>query len=212
MSLIGVDQDHQIVSEPCIFDVGVLAIARDLPRPGVRCGSNAVATRRRFGVIPRVKPEGRLRRRNESCRCRKSLPATSAGAALYRKRMPKIRSSSASRVSAVVAGNCSPNAATVATRYIVPVPARLSRASGRPARTIGSRCSIGRCGRNVGPTLAHSGAPYCPSTKPSSSSPQRTSSGLFNSGAPAPKMRKVELSNGEITRLGERPSCQKPSA
>jgi hypothetical protein len=33
MSLIGVDQDHQIVSEPCIFDVGVLAIARDLPRP-----------------------------------------------------------------------------------------------------------------------------------------------------------------------------------
>ena len=33
MSLVGVDQDHQIVSEPRIFDVGVLAIARDLPRP-----------------------------------------------------------------------------------------------------------------------------------------------------------------------------------
>ena len=33
MSLVGVDQDHQIVSEPRIFDVGVLAISRDLPRP-----------------------------------------------------------------------------------------------------------------------------------------------------------------------------------
>ena len=32
MSLIGVDQDHQIVCEPRIFDIGVLAIARDLPR------------------------------------------------------------------------------------------------------------------------------------------------------------------------------------
>ena len=32
MSLIGVDQDHQIVGEPRIFDVGVLAIAGDLPR------------------------------------------------------------------------------------------------------------------------------------------------------------------------------------
>src|SRR6202007_2509607 len=32
MSLIGVDQDHQIVCEPRIFDVGVLAIAGDLPR------------------------------------------------------------------------------------------------------------------------------------------------------------------------------------
>jgi hypothetical protein len=32
MSLIGVDQDHQIVCESRIFDVGVLALARDLPR------------------------------------------------------------------------------------------------------------------------------------------------------------------------------------
>src|SRR5580693_8955894 len=34
MSLIGVDQDHQIVGEPRIFDIGVLvlAIAGDLPR------------------------------------------------------------------------------------------------------------------------------------------------------------------------------------
>ena len=32
MPLIGVDQDHQIVSEPRAFDVGVLAIPRDLPR------------------------------------------------------------------------------------------------------------------------------------------------------------------------------------
>src|ERR1700756_2469569 len=32
MSLIGVDQDHQIVCVPRIFDVGVLAIAGDLPR------------------------------------------------------------------------------------------------------------------------------------------------------------------------------------
>jgi hypothetical protein len=48
--------------------------------------------------------------------------------------------------------------------------------------------------KNVGPRLAHSGAPHCPSTKPSSSSPQRTSFGLSNSGAPSPKMRKVELS------------------
>src|ERR1700720_3616609 len=32
MSLIGVDQDHQIVCEPRIFDIGVLAIAGDLPR------------------------------------------------------------------------------------------------------------------------------------------------------------------------------------
>src|SRR5947209_5536248 len=32
MSLIGVDQDHQIVCESRIFDVGVLAIAGDLPR------------------------------------------------------------------------------------------------------------------------------------------------------------------------------------
>src|SRR5271166_90142 len=33
MSLVGVDQDHQIVSEPRIFDVGVLALARGLLRP-----------------------------------------------------------------------------------------------------------------------------------------------------------------------------------
>ena len=32
MPLIAVDQDHQIVSEPRVFDVGVLAIPRDLPR------------------------------------------------------------------------------------------------------------------------------------------------------------------------------------
>src|SRR3954470_16529839 len=32
MSLVGVDQDHQIVCEPRIFDVGVPAISRDLPR------------------------------------------------------------------------------------------------------------------------------------------------------------------------------------
>src|SRR5712671_1521074 len=32
MPLIGVDQDHQIVCEPRIFDIGVLAIAGDLPR------------------------------------------------------------------------------------------------------------------------------------------------------------------------------------
>src|SRR6476646_7965846 len=32
MSLIGVDQDHQIVCEPRIFDRGVRAIAGDLPR------------------------------------------------------------------------------------------------------------------------------------------------------------------------------------
>src|SRR5580704_17899498 len=32
MSLVGVDQDHQIVSEPRVFDVGVLAISHDLPR------------------------------------------------------------------------------------------------------------------------------------------------------------------------------------
>src|SRR6516164_9002883 len=32
VSLIGVDQDHQIVSEPRIFDIGVFAIAGDLPR------------------------------------------------------------------------------------------------------------------------------------------------------------------------------------
>src|SRR5438045_1555478 len=32
MSLIGVDQDHQIVCEPRIFDVDVLAIAGDFPR------------------------------------------------------------------------------------------------------------------------------------------------------------------------------------
>ena len=44
---------------------------------GVRCGSNAVAARRRFGAIPWVKPEGRLRRRIESRRRRKRLSATS---------------------------------------------------------------------------------------------------------------------------------------
>jgi hypothetical protein len=33
MPLIGVDQDHQNVSEPRVFDVGVLAIPRDLLRP-----------------------------------------------------------------------------------------------------------------------------------------------------------------------------------
>src|ERR1700680_4253282 len=32
MSLIGVDQDHQIVCESRIFDIDVLAIAGDLPR------------------------------------------------------------------------------------------------------------------------------------------------------------------------------------
>ena len=32
VSLIGVDQNHQIVSEPRIFDIGVFAIAGDLPR------------------------------------------------------------------------------------------------------------------------------------------------------------------------------------
>jgi hypothetical protein len=53
-----------------------------------------------------------------------------------------------------------------------------THASGRPARTIESSCSIGRCGRNVGPRLAHSGALHCPSTKPS---PRRRlrSEGLF---------------------------------
>src|SRR6187399_1033574 len=33
MPPVGVDQDHQIVSEPRVFDMSVLAIARDLPRP-----------------------------------------------------------------------------------------------------------------------------------------------------------------------------------
>src|ERR1700751_6166353 len=32
MSLIGVDQDHQIACEPRIFDLGVLAISAALPR------------------------------------------------------------------------------------------------------------------------------------------------------------------------------------
>jgi hypothetical protein len=29
---MGVDQDHQVVSEPRIFDIGVLAVACDFPR------------------------------------------------------------------------------------------------------------------------------------------------------------------------------------
>src|ERR1700722_2915083 len=33
MPPMGVDQDHQVVSEPRIFDMGVLALACDLPRP-----------------------------------------------------------------------------------------------------------------------------------------------------------------------------------
>ena len=32
MTFVGVDQDHQVVSEPRVFDVGVLAVAGDLPR------------------------------------------------------------------------------------------------------------------------------------------------------------------------------------
>ena len=40
MSLIGVDQDHQIVCEPRIFDIGVLAIAGDPPpRSSIRSTS-----------------------------------------------------------------------------------------------------------------------------------------------------------------------------
>jgi hypothetical protein len=31
MTFVGVDQNHQVVSEPCIFDVGVLAVAGDFP-------------------------------------------------------------------------------------------------------------------------------------------------------------------------------------
>jgi hypothetical protein len=55
------------------------------------------------------------------------------------------------------------------------------------------------CGRNVGPRLAHSGAPYCPSTSttPSSSSPQRTSSGLSNSAAHHRKCGKSSLGSAE---------------
>src|SRR5215475_15168067 len=32
MTFVGVDQDHQVVSEPRIFDIGVLAVACDFPR------------------------------------------------------------------------------------------------------------------------------------------------------------------------------------
>ena len=32
VSAVGVDQDHQVVSEPRIFDIGVLAVACDFPR------------------------------------------------------------------------------------------------------------------------------------------------------------------------------------
>src|ERR1700756_4327866 len=32
MTFVGVDQDHQVVSEPRVFDIGVLAVASDFPR------------------------------------------------------------------------------------------------------------------------------------------------------------------------------------
>src|ERR1700691_1537200 len=50
MSLVSVDQDHQVVSESRIFDGGVLAIARGLPRPlqhPVNLGEVDVAEQRR---------------------------------------------------------------------------------------------------------------------------------------------------------------------
>ena len=40
MTFVGVDQDHQVVSEPRVFDIGVLAVACDFPRSlqqRVRC-------------------------------------------------------------------------------------------------------------------------------------------------------------------------------
>src|SRR5271157_1423169 len=33
MSLVGIDQDHQIIGKSCVLDVGVLAVARGLLRP-----------------------------------------------------------------------------------------------------------------------------------------------------------------------------------
>ena len=49
-----------------------------------------------------------------------------------------------------------------ATRSIVPAPARWLRACARPDRTIGSRCSTGRCGRSVGPRLGPFGRTILP--------------------------------------------------
>ncbi len=50
MSLVGVDQDHQVVSRSRVFDGGVLAVARGLPRPlqhPVNLGEVDVAEQRR---------------------------------------------------------------------------------------------------------------------------------------------------------------------
>src|SRR5262244_2798502 len=37
MTFVGVDQDHQVVSEPRIFDIGVLAVACDLVSEFTAC-------------------------------------------------------------------------------------------------------------------------------------------------------------------------------
>ena len=85
---------------------------------------------------------------------------------------------SVSKASGVAAGNWSLNAATAATRSIAPAPGRRSPDCVSSDRTIVSRYSTGRYGRNAGPAPARSGGPSCPSTTRCTSSLQRTSSGL----------------------------------
>src|SRR3954454_16495193 len=86
-------------------------------------------------------------------------------------------SCSASSASAFPEAPPSPSVAIAATRSITPAPVRPWQGSGPLDAKTASRCSIGQPGRSDGPLLGPSGAPFYPSTRPSTSSRRRISSG-----------------------------------
>src|SRR4051812_46174965 len=98
-------------------------------------------------------------------------------------------SCSASSASAFPEAPPSPSVAIAATRSITPAPVRPWQGSGPLDAKTASRFSIGQRGRSDGPLLGPSGAPFYPSTRPSTSSRTRISSGRC---ANLPSIKKAE--------------------